>query len=86
MAEKWSKPKSLQKALLEAIAHHDRGIMISELVACMVHQVPYIAWQHKFSHPTGRYNFLRRIENPLSRPAIPRSLSDLPFSSSKVEE
>ena len=38
------------------------------------------------SQPTGRYNFLRRIEHPLSRPAIPRSLSDLPFSSSKVEE
>ena len=65
MAEKWSKPKSLQKALLEAIAHHDRGIMISELVARMVHQVPYTAWQRNFSQPTGRYNFLRRIENPL---------------------
>ena len=48
MAEKTSKPKSLQKALLEAIAYHDRGIMISDLVASMVHQVPYIAWQRRY--------------------------------------
>ena len=76
MAEKTSKPKSLQKALLEAMAHYDRGF-ISELVADMVHQAPYISWQRKY-----RYNFLRRMENPLFRPAVPRSLSDLP----KIEE
>ena len=38
------------------------------------------------SQPTGRYNFLRRIEQPLPRPDIPRTLSDLPFSNSKIEE
>ena len=38
------------------------------------------------SEPTGRYSFLRRIEQPLSRPAIPRSLLDLPFSNGKIEE
>ena len=80
MAEKTSKPRSLQKALLEAMAHHDRGIIISELVADMVHQVPYISWQRRY-----RYNFLRRIEQS-SRPAIPKSLLDLLSSNSKIKE
>ena len=48
MAERMSKTQRQQKALLEAIAYHDRGIMISDLVARMVHQVPYIAWQHRY--------------------------------------
>ena len=72
MADKTCKPKSLQKALLEAMAHYDRHF-ISELVAEIVHQAPCISWQRNY-----RYNFLRKIENPLSRPAVPRSLSDLP--------
>ena len=130
MAERMSKTQRQQKALLEAIAFHDRGRMISDLMACMVYSVPYISWQRRYiafliaeinnlppevpewqpsldvvdrireeinqeralslisnsSQPTGRYNFLRRIEQPLSRPAIPRTLSDLPFSNSKIEE
>ena len=48
MAEKMSKIQRRQKALLEAIAYQDRGIMISDLVADMVHQVPYIAWQRSY--------------------------------------
>ena len=130
MAERMSKTQRQQKALLEAIAYHDRGSMIGDLVARMVYSVPYISWQRRYiaflieeinnlppevpewqpsldvvdrireeinqeralslisnsSQPTGRYNFLRRIEQPLSRPAIPRTLSDLPFSNSKIEE
>ena len=45
MAERMSQIQRQQKALLEAIAPH--GIFISDLVADMVHQVPYIAWQHR---------------------------------------
>ena len=130
MAERMSKTQRQQKALLEAIAYHDRGIMIGDLVARMVYSVPYISWQRRYitfliaeinnlppevpewqpsldvvdsiredinqkralslisnsSQPTGRYNFLRRIEQPLSRPAVPRTLSDLPFSNGKIEE
>ena len=54
------------------MAHYDRRF-ISELVAEIVHQAPYISWQRNY-----RYNFLRKIENPSSRPAVPRSLSSLP--------
>ena len=76
MADKTAKPMSLQKALSEAKAHYDRGF-ISELVADMVLQAPDISWQRNY-----RYNFLKRAENPLNKPAIPRSLSDL----SKTED
>ena len=36
--------------------------------------------------PTGRYRFLRMIEQPLSRPAIPMSLLELPIPNDKREE
>ena len=48
MAERMSKTQSQQKALLEAIAYHDSDIMISDLVARMVHSVPKIAWQRRY--------------------------------------
>ena len=72
MADKTAKPMSLQKALSEAKAHYDRGF-ISKLVADIVLQAPDISWQRNY-----RYNFLKRMENPLNMPAVPRSLSDLP--------
>ena len=48
MAERMSKTQRQQKALLEAIAYNDRGIMISDLVARMVYSVPKIAWQRRY--------------------------------------
>ena len=76
MADKTAKPMSLQKALSEAKAHYDRGF-ISNLVADMVFQAPDISWQRNYNYPK-RYNFLKRAENPLNKPAIPKSLLDLP--------
>ena len=76
MADYTAKPMSLQKAIKEAKAPYDRRF-ISNLVADAVLQVPDISWQR---HP--RYNFLKWAENPLNKPAIPKSLLDVP----KIEE
>ena len=76
MADVIAKPMSLQKAIKEAKAPYDRRF-ISNLVADAVLQVPDISWQR---HP--RYNFLKWAENPLNKPAIPKSLLDVP----KIED
>ena len=80
MADYTAKPMSLQKAIKEAKAPYDRRF-ISNLVADTVFQAIDISLQRNYDYPK-RFKFLKWAENPLNKPAIPKSLLDVP----KIEE
>ena len=80
MADVIVKPMSLQKAIKEAKAPYDRRF-INILVADAVFQAIDISLQRNYDYPK-RFKFLKWAENPKNKPAIPKSLLNVP----KIEE